>query len=369
MHSYLLNYYDNYVAWIGRSLSLWAKQGLDAHNGWYEQLDNNGQADIKAIRRHRVQARQVFSYAYGQKQGWFNGQDIAEKTFEFMCLQGWQGEHFIHRLDSNYNITDERNDLYDHAFYLLAATSLYALTGRDKYAAWINMIMTAIDKLRRIEGGWAEDNIGSLPRRQNPHMHLFEAHLYLYEITKDNRFLSRANESLSLFKAHFYDAERHSITEFFNPDWSHSNLQSTHGFEPGHAAEWVWLLGWYDRLTGKSHHAFRLDIFDRLSRQASPYLADRTTKEGALPKLTTRRLWVQTEWIKAHLTLLEDGYTPAAEMLPELLERFMNDYLTDDGLWRDQFNHQGEDIAATIPTSTHYHIVGMIMELKRVSGR
>jgi len=368
MRSSLLNYYDIYAAWAGRSLSLWEKQGRDAHNGWYEQLGHDGRADTEAIRRHRVQARQVFSYANGQKMGWFNGQDTAEKTFEFMCLQGWQGTHFIHRLNADYTVSDERCDLYDHAFYLLSVASLYELTGQDHYKAWINTIITATDRLRHDHGGWSEDNIDTLPRRQNPHMHLFETHLYLYGITGDARFIERANESLALFKAHFYDAENIGIIEFFNPDWTRSETSSHHGFEPGHAAEWVWLLGWYDRLSGQDHSQIRLDIFDHLSRHATPYLMDKTDITGRPPRNATRRLWVQAEWIKAHLALIEDGYTPAREMLPDLLGHFMADYLTEDGLWCDQFNAQGESIAAAIPTSSLYHIISMIMDLKRVSG-
>jgi len=285
-----------------------------------------------------------------------------------MCLQGWTGEHFIHRLDAAYKTIDGRCDLYDHAFYLLGAASLYGLIGDDIYKQWIVRIITAIDHMRHDSGGWAEDNLGTLPRRQNPHMHLFEAHLYLYEVTQDKAFLRRAEESLSLFKSYFYDVKNIGIIELFNQDWTTSKPSMGHGFEPGHAAEWIWLLGFYDRLTGHNHSQIRLDIFDHLSRQAAPYLMDKTDISGTPPQVPSRRLWVQTEWIKAHLIVYEDGYEPAAVMLQDLLTRFMQDYLTPEGLWRDQFDAAGVDIAATIPTSTQYHIIAMIIELKRVSG-
>lgn len=368
MRSSFLNNYDNYAAWIARSLKLWDKNGRDTHHGYYEHLLKTGQADKTAIRRHRIQARQVFTFASGHKHGWFNGLAAAEKTFEFMCLQGWTGSHFIHKMDGEYNITDGRCDLYDHAFYLLAAAALYDLTGQTSYAQWIDVIIKAIDALRHEQGGWAEDNIGTSHRRQNPHMHLFEVHLYLYEITGDARFMSRANESLTLFKTHFYEPDHNRITEFFNPDWTAADTSTQQNSEPGHAAEWIWLLGWYDRLTGQDHKALRYNIFDNLSRQAGPYLVDHIDGEGQPLHGGTRRLWVQTEWIKAHIALHEDGYSPAAEMLPALLDHFISDYLTEDGLWRDQFNMKGEDISATIPTSTQYHIIAMIMDLKRVSG-
>lgn len=368
MRSFLLNYYDSYAAWTSQSLALWDKRGRDVHGGCYEHLLKDGNPDKAAVRRHRVQARQVFSFVSGHQYGWYDGRAAAQEIFEFMCLQGWTGEHFIHRLSPNYQVADGRCDLYDHAFYLLAAASLYGLTRGETYKLWIDDIIKAIDKMRHKTGGWAEDNQGSLPRRQNPHMHLFEVHLYLYQITRDIRFLARADESLSLFKSHFYEAENNGIIELFNADWSVHAANAGHGFEPGHAAEWVWLLGWYDRLTGHDNRAIRQDIFDRLSRRAAPYLMDKADIFGVPAHNRARRLWVQTEWIKAHLILHEDGDRSAAERLPDLLDHFMRDYLTPEGLWRDQFNAAGEDIAATIPASTQYHIIAMMIELKRVSG-
>ncbi len=370
MSRHFLNHYEDYAAWISRSLALWDLCGRDIHNGCYEHLSKNGEADISAIRRHRVQARQVFSYASGYKYGWYDGLKAAESIFEFMCLQGWTGHYFIHKMDGDYKITDEHCDLYDHAFYLLAAASLYDVTGKAVYAAWIETIITAIDAIRRSNGGWAEDNIGTAYRRQNPHMHLFEVHLFLYETTKHARFLTRANESLALFKAHFFDAKHNRVNEFFNSDWS-GPIPAPGGsplaFEPGHAAEWVWLLGWYDRLTGQSHKDIRHNIFDNLARQFGPYLPDSVDSAGRPLNSGARRLWGQTEWIKAHIALHQDGYSPARDMLPYLLDHFMTDYLTPSGLWCDQFNHKGGDIAQTIPTSTQYHIIAMIAELNRIA--
>ena len=368
MHRTFATYYDSYAKWMSRSLDLWAERGRDQHGGWYEHLHKDGSPDVKAPRRHRIQARQVYSYALAHEQGWINGLDIAKTSFEFMCLQGWQGEHFIHRMNADYAVTDGRCDLYDHAFYLLAAASLFKPTGELQYKQWIDKTLAAIDALQNSDGGWNEDEIGTVPRRQNPHMHLFEVHLYLYEATKNPRFLARANISLSLFKDHFYNSQAPGINEFFNPDWSVFAGQSGKSLEPGHAAEWIWLLGWYDRLTGANHKTLRETLFDNLAQQSGPYLIDEACAPHHQPVRKTRRLWVQTEWIKAHITLALDSYTPAEHMLPDLLDHFMKDYLTGEGLWLDQFDQHGKDVAQTIPVSTMYHLVAMIYELKRLVG-
>ncbi|MEP6343645.1 MAG: AGE family epimerase/isomerase [Maricaulaceae bacterium] len=367
MQSSFTPYYDTYAQWMVRSLKLWAKQGRDAHGGWYEHLNKNGTPDIHANRRHRIQARQVYCYTTAHEMGWFDGLEIAKTSFEFMFLQGWQGTHFIHRMNDTYKITDGRCDLYDHAFYMLSAASLFKQTDDDQYRLWIDKIIKAIDELKHPKGGWHEDELGTLPRRQNPHMHLFEAHLYLFEATGDTRFLKRAKVSLSLFKDHFYSKDTQGIIEFFGQDWSQLSGQKGDSLEPGHAAEWIWLLGWHDRLTGDNHAHLREMIFDTLARQARPYLIDETRAPDHHPVRTTRRLWVQTEWIKAHIALALDGYTPAKVMLPDLLDHFMKDYLTPNGLWHDQFDETGQDIAATIPVSNMYHIVAMICELKRLA--
>ena len=44
-------------------------------------------------------------------------------------------------------------------------------------------------------------------------------------------------------------------------------------------------------------------------------------------------------------------------------------YLTTDGLWNDQINACGTNVAQTIPVSTFYHILCMATEADRVSAR
>ncbi|TGQ01214.1 MULTISPECIES: oligopeptide/dipeptide ABC transporter ATP-binding protein [unclassified Mesorhizobium] len=81
---------------------------------------------------------------------------------------------------------DETRDLYDNACVLLALAALFAATDRIAYRKQIEILLTAIDTtLADPAGGWAEDEHGTLPRRQNPHMHLFEACLVLATKTRD----------------------------------------------------------------------------------------------------------------------------------------------------------------------------------------
>src|SRR3546814_11907533 len=56
-----------------------------------------------------------------------------------------------------------------------------------------------------------------LPRRQNPHMHLLEAFLALYEASGEAHWLARAQSIHDLFRRHFLQPGQ--LVEFFDADW------------------------------------------------------------------------------------------------------------------------------------------------------
>ena len=111
-----------------KALPIWAARAQKNDKSWVEHLNIDGSPDQKAERRWRVLARQVYVYAKASSLGWFDGQAIAVSTYEKMKDVG-----FVHRVSSNGEIINPMRDLYDHAFYILAASSLYALTKQQKY--------------------------------------------------------------------------------------------------------------------------------------------------------------------------------------------------------------------------------------------
>ena len=200
--------------WCAKNaLPLWASRAYLEDGSWVEHLHLNGTPDLNAERRWRVLARQVYVYAKASELGWYKGQDIAKKTYSRMIEIGP-----IHRVNMQGEITNPMRDLYDHAFYILAASSLYSLTRNPKYLADAETLLSWIDKdLSHPKGGWKETNLASLddPRRQNPHMHLLEASLFLHGVTGDPKHLRYADDVFALFKDHFFDAG--TISEFFEP--------------------------------------------------------------------------------------------------------------------------------------------------------
>ena len=76
---------------VERALPLWAGRGRDADGAFYERLGPDGAPDLLAVRRVRVQFRQVYVYAAAHLLGVFpEGAEIAAQAFA--RLEG--GEQF-----------------------------------------------------------------------------------------------------------------------------------------------------------------------------------------------------------------------------------------------------------------------------------
>ena len=362
---------------IDAALPFWAKQGRDANGGFYEDLTLERAPNVGAIRRVRVQSRQIFVYAQAARLGWYDGAPIADKTYEFLEQYGYQKDGgnnsrsgYAHRIGPDYSVTNGLRDFYDHAFHLLGAATLSALPQAKQAKAArerCDHILGFVDvELEAENEGWMEGNPASLPRRQNPHMHYFEACMALYQVTADAKHLRPAQHIFGLFEHYFFDGHNAVVSEFFNQDWTLAGGDLGQTAEPGHAAEWVWLLGQYETLTGHSTAAYAAALYDKAFIGNPIFLNDEEDKSG-LTRRATKRLWVQTEVIRAHLAMIERGHTEAEAQAVRAIQAFREHYLHDDGSWTDQLSPEGTPCAATIPVSTFYHVMGMITEAVKVS--
>ena len=348
---------------IDHALPLWAERAQHSSGRWVEHLHLDGTPDLSADLRWRVLARQIYVYAEATRWNWFEGEDVARQTYEHMRKTG-----YVQRVKADGTVSERRRDLYDHAFFLLASTSLYRLTKEAKYLEAINEICLSLDtEFKHPAGGWKETPRGALPRRQNPHMHLLEAFLYLYNETRDPKHLAYAEHIIELFKSYFYDEEHYVIREFFSDDWGYAAGDKGRTAEPGHAMEWIWLLFRYEFSSGRDTQNWREALYANALKGRGYFLNDEEDVSGNIRR-ETRRLWVQTEVIKAHLTMAENGLAGSADMAAAFIDGLFETYLKNDGTWCDQINACGGQIAKTIPVSTFYHIACMAFEAERVSG-
>ncbi|MGB8402331.1 AGE family epimerase/isomerase [Bradyrhizobium sp.] len=360
---------------IDHALPLWSKQGWDrATGGFVDRLDQDGRADRHAPRRVFVQARQIYCFAKAAQMGWYpEGREIALKGLDHLLTtakapDGRPG--FVHALAPDGAVLDPLRDTYDHAFVLLALANVYALDRDAQVRSEIDALLAFLDsRLRSPHGGFLEGLPASMPRRQNPHMHLFEAMIAAFEATHDAAFQNRAGEFFALFLANLYDRQKHVLGEYFEDDWSRIEPVRV---EPGHQAEWVWLLKGFERITGCPTGRYRAELLAsalRYREATTGCLIDEGDADGNIRR-PSRRLWPQSEIAKAWIAQAEAGEAGAADEARAALLRLERHYLRHplQGGWYDQFDGDGKSLVATIPASSFYHVLCAVVEAEQVLG-
>ena len=358
---------------INDALPLWSTVGWDAASGGFiDRLHRDGTADWAAPRRVFVQARQIYCYAKAAQMGWYpEGRVIALKGLEHMLARAKEPDGrpgYVHRLTPEGTVLDGRRDAYDHAFILLALSTAYALDKDAQIRAEIDALLAFIDThLRSPHGGVLEGLPQSMPRRQNPHMHLFEAMIAAFDATHDLSFQNRAGEFFALFLANLYDKQKRVLGEYFEEDWSKIEPVSV---EPGHQAEWVWLLKGFERITACPTGRYRTELLETAVRchdAATGCLIDEADADGNIRR-HSRRLWPQTEIAKAWIAQAESAEAGAAEKARAALVRLERYYLSHPvrGGWYDQFDREGKSLVDTIPASSFYHVLCAVAEAEQV---
>lgn len=354
---------------IERSLPLWSSEGWDrTAGGFVDRLHPDGRADRLAPRRVFVQARQIYCFATAAAAGWYpEGREIALRGLDYLLAKAKRPDGrpgFVHTLAPDGSVLDPLRDTYDHAFVLLALASVYALDRDAQLRSEIDALLAFLDQqLRSPHGGFLEGSPASMPRRQNPQMHLFEAMIAAFDATHDAAFQQRAGEFFALFLANLYDKPNQVLGEYFEEDWSKIEPVSV---EPGHHAEWVWLLKGFERITGCPTGRYRAELLAsalRYREQATGCLLDEGDAAGNVRRYT-RRLWPQTEFAKAWIAQAEAGEAGAAEQARAALARLERHYLRHPvaGGWYDQFDRDGRSLVATIPASSFYHVLCATVE-------
>lgn len=358
---------------IDHCLPLWSTEGWDRTSGGFvERLDEYGRADQASPRRVRVQARQIYCFAKAAQMGWYpKGRKVALKGLEYLLTKGKSPDGrpgFVHLLTPDGGVLDARRDTYDLAFVILALASLYTLDNdaqiRSEMDASCHFLET---QLRSPHGGFHEGLPASMPRRQNPHMHLFEAMIAAFDATHDTVFQNRAGDIFSLFLANFYDKQKQVLGEYFEEDWSKIEPITV---EPGHQAEWVWLLKGFQRITGCPTGRYRTELLTSAMRyrdERTGCLVDEGDAAGRIRR-QTRRLWPQTEMAKAWIAQTEAGEAGAEAEARAALARMELHYLRHPiaGGWYDQFDRNGVSLVTTIPASSFYHVLCAVAEAEQV---
>ncbi|MEQ8934302.1 MAG: AGE family epimerase/isomerase [Amphiplicatus sp.] len=367
---------SRFVGWHReQALPLWAGAAWDeARGGFYEALDFAG-APLEGPRRVRVQSRQIHAFLEAAQSGWApGGEALARKGFEYSlanaCPDGG-ARGCIHALAADGAVIDARRDLYDQAFLLLACSSVWRALKDRRALDLAGATLAFLDAdLASPAGGYLEDDRGARPRRQNPHMHLFEALLALYEATGDEAWLVRADAIFDLFRRCFFLRGEGRLVEFFTDALAPEPGEKGLIVEPGHMAEWVWLLDTYGAARGIDLGAMQRELFDGARRlgadPASAFLIDSLAVGDPSPD-RARRLWPQTEYLRASLVMARHGDIEAQTVAAGLIDALFDTYLDQPvaGLWCDRYDGAGRPIANDVPASILYHLLSAALEAQR----
>jgi mannose-6-phosphate isomerase len=368
---------ERFLAWVrDEALPFWADRSRDDENGgYYEALTHTGEPVTDAPKRWRVQARQAFSFARAERLGLMkDARAASDHAWRFMIDAGLKPEQdfvrsFVHLLGPQGQILGNKRDSYDHAFALLASAERHIAYGDKETDGIDHVVQGFFGALEHSAGGYAEGFPSSLPRRQNPHMHLFEAALLRLEAGPSGFAEHAKNEVRKLYDAHFWDRDIGVLREFFEDEWA---LPSDKGsiIEPGHMVEWLWLL---DRAESAAPDHLTL-LYDR-ALEIGPLggtglLADQVDlRSGEVAR--TGRLWCQTELIRAAATLGRiTGQEHYYEQAARYLATFTSFYLAPvaKGGWVDRIDQNGAPVSDLMPTSLLYHIITLADELHRNEG-
>ena len=358
-----------------RALPVWLSRGCDNEaGGFHEKLSFDLLPVVSEGKRVMVQARQCFVFA-GPGRKLAGARAAAENGFGFMLAHyrhpdgGWR-----HRTARDGSPLDDSRDLYDQAFALFAMAWIFRSFGRSDARELADETLGYLDAERRHpSGGFSETTLadGSLsdgPRRQNPHMHLFEAMLALYESTSDGEYLERATELFELARVKF--VVDGTLREYFTDDLEPAPGEKGRIVEPGHHLEWVWLLHKYAQFTedrraiemANQLYAFSLEYgYDRTSGG----IRDEVMSDGRHSR-NSRRLWPQAEALKAHAARgLYAGEDDAQARIDNGIEVLLRDHLDEDsGGWREHLDSEGENFYDCYPASTLYHLAFAVAELE-----
>lgn len=365
---------EQLVQWLQQdALPLWSQCGVDSRNGSsFEKLLPNGSPDLYSSRRMRVQARQIFVFSRAEQLGWIRGMDsVVKRMADFSSRCGTlpcRSDGFVHLLDHEFQILDSKYDLYDHAFFILGSAAAYATYGHRADLRRAQNILEWLDlKFKHPSGGWAEGNYEAPYRRQNPHMHLFEAFLFLYEATQKPMWLSRAQSILELFNRYFYSSEEAIVREYFDQQWGLAEGEAGDVVEPGHLMEWVWLLRWYQKCSGQDQGVVADALYEKaLAIGLDPdsgLLYDAVDKSGRVLE-ATKRCWPVTEYIKASLSQARYGCLGAEDHAARGIELLFQYYIRDNvpGTYLDRRSADNGVADSSISASTLYHLLGAGIE-------
>lgn len=354
--------------------------------GFHERLDWQGRPIDPGFKRVRVTGRQIYVFCQAALGGVPGAAAVAEAGAEFLIRNAIRADgQFVSLLRADGAVLDAKADLYDIAFGLFGLAWWYKLSGDPRALSLAEASLRALHQTMRSPTGigFVAREGGDLAHEQNPHMHLFEAAVFLAAFTGSSAFKELADELFALASTTLFDPETGTLAEFFDSIWRRTPADGAIRIEPGHHFEWVWLLARYRAIGGDAAASV---VADRLFGFAHAHGHDPRTgllldvvDPAGSPIETDLRIWPNTELLKAQVAMQEAGSEGAGRESVAMdrtaalvLDRFLSPAASGaaadlrTGLWIDYLRADGVTPKSDhVPASTMYHIMFGFSEFLR----
>lgn len=368
-------FYDRLV---NGTLPMFARHGWDdGRGGLVERLEPGPTPDRTRFRRSMVHGRQLFVFSlWGGRLGERTFVEYADRIFGYLTDRfadrdcgGWH-----EKVDLGGGLLSADKVLYSHAFVLLGLAAYRHCRGGDdgghldRTLDYIEARFRSGDGLYRVVLDREGRDIGESVD-QNPMMHLLEALLFLFERSGRPEALALAGRIVQRVRQCFLVDGM--ILEHLGRDLR-PHPDKGHLVEPGHQAEWAWLLNWYSVLAGtdEPRRAGRMLLENGLRvgwDSGHGGLFDQIDRTGGTVTMATKRLWPLGELIKA-AAVFPDCVEPAGLGVDALVRLLCRRYLRADGTWSERLHRDMTVADPGMPASSCYHLSFALAEALGSAG-
>jgi mannose/cellobiose epimerase-like protein (N-acyl-D-glucosamine 2-epimerase family) len=367
-------------SWVeNEALPFWATVGFDsARGGFHERLDLQGKPILDVPKRLMVQGRQLYVYCHAGLLGWYpESRRLADDCVQYMLRAFYRRDGkpgWIHSLAPDGSTASGVRDTYAHAFVLLGLAWYYRFTADNQILKIVDETIAFLDEVVASPRGGYLDAAPrpDLIRRQNPHMHLFEGFIALFQATRNARYLGHSAEIFEVFSNRFFQSDQGWLCEYLTEDLVPLPGQRGQISEPGHHYEWIWLLRQFERASGHSVAPYCTALYDHADRHGwdkEGFIVDEVESTGAVLK-KSRRTWPHTEALKANIVEGEAGRPGCDSKAAQCVLRLMDTYVGRpiSGGWIDHVDEGGQPVVTMMPASTLYHVFCGTAEAVRVAS-
>jgi mannobiose 2-epimerase len=259
-------------------------------------------------------------------------------------------------LRSDGTVSQDRKQVYGHAFALYALAEYHAATGRAEILDEAVVVFELLETRARdrLHGGYTEAfdrawrpiadmRLSAIdlnaPKSQNTHLHVLEAYTALWRVWPDARLQRALRELAGLMLAKIADPATGHLRLFFSSDWQPLN----HAVSYGHDIEAVWLLG--AAAKAPTDTALLAQIKPWVAKVAGSTLATGVDRDGGLfyqgdsagPTIRSKEWWAQAEAVVGFLEAAQltgdRRYLAAALRVWDLIEARLIDRIHGEWHW------------------------------------